>query len=69
MEAPKYLDLQNGQNNGPCTTYTLCFEIVGHCFGGPGMVYLDLPTSPNWNLLEPDYVFGMDALVIALIQR
>ena len=28
-----YLDLQNGQNNGPCTAYTLCFGILGHYFG------------------------------------
>ena len=27
------LDLQNGQNNGPCTAYTLYFGILGNCFG------------------------------------
>ena len=27
-----YLDLQNGQNNGPSTAYSLYFGILGHCF-------------------------------------
>ena len=27
------LDLQNGQNNGPFTAYTLYFGILGHYFG------------------------------------
>ena len=35
-----YLDLQNAQNHGPCTAYTLYPGILGHdilgTFGGPG---------------------------------
>ena len=36
-----YLDLQNTQNNGPCTAYTLYFRMLGHYFGhfgGPGKI-------------------------------
>ena len=27
-----YLDLQNARNHGPYTAYTLCFDMLSHCF-------------------------------------
>ena len=32
-QLPNYLDLHNGQYNGPCTASSLYFQILGHYFG------------------------------------
>ena len=46
-----HLDLQNCQNNGPYTDYTLCFEILGHYFG----LFWRSRQIGNWNMaLGPD---------------